>query len=534
MNGAQSLFKALVDAGITTCFANPGTSEMQLVYEIGMTDKVRPVLCLQEDVVTGAADGYARMKGAPAFTLLHVGSGFANGVAMLHNAGRANTPIVNVVGANASYHQPNYPEHELINGRVADLARTVSYWSQEARSASNLGELGAEAAAVAKTGKICTVIAPTNWHWEEANPPPIVPASPGRPKTATEAIAHAATMLKNGKKTGLVLGNLALRGEALTSAGRIAAKSGAVLLAETFPSGHLSRGEGRPSADTIPYEYEICVRFLESFQQLVFVGAQFPVATFAYRNKPTLKSPPGCDLFAMASVEQDLPEALKSLAEATGAANAASARQPRTEAAPPSGDLTAEAIGQTLCMLMPENAILVDEAATNGPSIFAATKGARAHDYLSPLNGGAIGGGLPMALGAAIACPDRKVVHLQADGSGMYTVQALWSMAREKTDIVIVVLKNDAYAILGLEMARVRENELNIRMKSMFDLSNPTLDWVKISTGLGVPAVRAGTAEEFHRQFEAALGAKGPQLIECQVVTPKEWFALEDYIHRNR
>jgi acetolactate synthase I/II/III large subunit len=182
MNGAQSLFKALVDAGITTCFANPGTSEMQLVYEIGMTDKVRPVLCLQEDVVTGAADGYARMKGAPAFTLLHVGSGFANGVAMLHNAGRANTPIVNVVGANASYHQPNYPEHELINGRVADLARTVSYWSQEARSASNLGELGAEAAALAKTGKICTVIAPTNWHWEEANPPPIVPASPGRPE----------------------------------------------------------------------------------------------------------------------------------------------------------------------------------------------------------------------------------------------------------------------------------------------------------------------------------------------------------------
>ena len=182
MNGAQSLFKALVDAGITTCFANPGTSEMQLVYEIGMTDKVRPVLCLQEDVVTGAADGYARMTGAPAFTLLHVGSGFANGIAMLHNAGRANTPIVNVVGANASYHQPNYPEHELINGRMTDLARAVSHWAKEARSASNLGELGAEAAALAKTGKICTIVAPTNWHWEEANPPPIVPASPGRPE----------------------------------------------------------------------------------------------------------------------------------------------------------------------------------------------------------------------------------------------------------------------------------------------------------------------------------------------------------------
>src|SRR5271165_2254982 len=205
MNGAQSLFKALVDAGVTTCFANPGTSEMQLVYEIGMTDNVRAVLCLQEDVVTGAADGYARMTGAPAFTLLHVG----NGIAMLHNAGRANTPIVNVVGANASYHQPNNPEHELINGHITDLARVVSHWAKEACNASNLGELGAEAAALAKLAKICTIVAPTNCHWDEANPPPIVPASPGRPKTAAEAIAHAVTMLKNGKKTGLVLGNLA-------------------------------------------------------------------------------------------------------------------------------------------------------------------------------------------------------------------------------------------------------------------------------------------------------------------------------------
>src|SRR5271157_552634 len=218
MNGAQALFKSLVVSGVTSCFANPGTSEMQLVYEIGMTDKVRAVLCLQEDVVTGAADGYARMTGAPAFTLLHVGSGFGNGIAMLHNAGRANTPIVNVVGANASYHQPNNPEHELINGHIADLARVVSHWAKEARNASNLGELGAEAAALAKLGKICTIVAPTNCHWDEANPPPSVPASPGRPKTAAEAIAHAAAMLKNRKKTGLVLGNLALHGEALNTA----------------------------------------------------------------------------------------------------------------------------------------------------------------------------------------------------------------------------------------------------------------------------------------------------------------------------
>ena len=534
MNGAQSLFKALVDAGVTTCFANPGTSEMQLVYEIGMTDKVRPILCLQEDVVTGAADGYARMTGAPAFTLLHVGSGFGNGIAMLHNAGRANTPIVNVVGANATYHQPNYPEHELINGHLTDLARVVSHWAKEARSASNLGELGAEAAALAKTGKICTIVAPTNCHWDEANPPPIVSASLARPKTAAEAIARAAAMLTNGKKTGLVLGNLALHGEALDIAARIGAKTGAALLSETFPSYHLSRGEGRPPVDPIPYAFEIGFRFLLPYEQLIFVGALFPVATFAYKNKPTMKSPPGCDLFIMSSVDQDLTAALKALAEATDAARAAAPRQPRTEAVAPSGELTAETIGQSLCMLMPEKAILVDEAATNGTPIFAATKGARAHDYLAPDSGGAIGGGLPLALGAAIACPDRKVVHLQADGCGMYTVQALWTMARQKTDVVIVVFKNDVYAILHLEMARVRENEINARMKWMLDLDNPALDWVSISTGLGVPATRATTAEEFHRQLEAALGTKGPHLIECQIAPRKDLAQLEDYIHKNR
>ena len=534
MNGAQSLFKSLVDAGITICFANPGTSEMQLVYEISMTDKVRAILCLQEDVVTGAADGYGRMTGAPCFTLLHVGSGFANGIAMLHNAGRANTPIVNVVGANASYHQPNYPEHELINGHITDLTRVVSHWTQEARSASNLGELGAEAARLAKTGKICTIVAPTNFHWEDANPPPNPPAPSPRPKVAAEAIAHAAEMLARGKKTGLVLGNVALHGKALERAGRVAAKTGAVLLSKTFPSFHLSRGEGRPPVDLIPYEYEVCVKFLETFEQLVFVGALFPVATFAYKNKPTMKSPPGCELFAMASVSEDLDAALQSLAEAIGAGGTAAPRQARTQSQKPSGELTAGAIGQTLCMLMPEGAILVEEAATNGAPIVEATKGARAHDYLNPVNGGAIGGGLPMAIGAAIACPDRKVIHLQADGSGMYTVQALWTMARENADVVIVVFKNDAYAILQIELARVREGDMNARAKTMLDLDNPAMDWVKMSTGLGVPAARVTTAEDFHREFEAALAAKGPRLIECQVAIAKEMIALTEYIHKTR
>lgn len=534
MNGAQSLFKALVDAGMTTCFANPGTSEMQLVYEFALADGVRSILCLQEDVVTGAADGYARMTGTPALTLLHVGSGFANGIAMLHNAGRANTPMVNVVGANASYHQPNYPEHELINGRITDLTRVVSHWTQEARSASHLGELGAQAAALAKTGRICTIVAPTNRHWEDANPPPAMPAPAGFPQVSAAAIARAAAMLGAGKRTGLVLGNRALHGTALDTAARIAAASGATLLAETFVSRHLARGAGRPVIETIPYEYEIGVKFLSGYEQLLFIGAAFPVATFAYRNKPVWKNPPDCALFAMASVEEDMEAALDRLCAAMGAETAEPVPAGRLTGDAPSGDLTAGAIGQSLALLMPENAILVDEAATNGPAIIAATASARAHDYLNPLNGGAIGGGLPMALGAAIACPDRKVVHLQADGSGMYTVQTLWTMAREKADVVVILLRNDAYSILDLELARVREGDPNDRMRLMTSLAGPTLDWVCIAQGLGVPASQARTAEDFHDKLTSALQTPGPHLIECQLPITQEWIALEEYVHDNR
>ena len=534
MNGAQSLLKALVDAGVSTCFANPGTSEMQLVYEIGLSDRVRPVLCLQEDVVTGAADGYGRMLGAPAFTLLHVASGFANGMAMLHNAGRADTPLINVVGVNASYHQANFPEHELINGRAIDLARPVSHWTQEALSASHLGELGAKAAALAKTGKVCTIVAPTDRHWEDANPPPLAPLPAERPGAAPETIERAAAMLASGKRTGLVLGNVALQGEALETAARVAAKTGAALFCETFPSRFLQRGEGRPPVEPIPYLPELCLQALARFEQLIFVGAPFPFATFAYKGKPTLKTPPGCALIEMASTDEDLSAALRALADATAATEMAAPRQARTEFAAPAGALTAAAIGESLAILMPENAVLVDEAATNGMPLFAATKGARAHDYLSPVTGGAIGGGLPMALGAAIACPDRKVVCLQADGSGLYTVQALWSMARERTDVVVIVLKNDAYAILGIELARVREGDANAKMTSMLSLGGPALDWTQIASGFGVPASRAETAEDFHRKLQAALAEKGPRLIECAVGIAKEARFLEEVIHGSR
>jgi acetolactate synthase I/II/III large subunit len=337
------------------------------------------------------------------------------------------------------------------------------------------------------------------------------------PKASPETIQEVAALLTNGKKTGIVLSSHALYGDGLELAGRIAAKTGADLLGETFPS-RLARGEGSVRVQLIPYILEMALKFLEPYEQLILVGALFPVVTFAYKDKPVVKISKSCEVSTLATVDHDMMAALSDLANAVGAPSQPAARQSRSKSSPPAAILTDDAIGQSIGMLLPEKAILVDEGATMGSAIFDRTQGARAHDYLYAVCGGAIGGGLPLALGAAVACPNRKIVVLQGDGCGMYTVQALWSMAREQADVIVVLLKNDDYAILNIELARVREGDPNEKMLSMLHLDNPTLDWVRIAEGQRVPASRATTAEEFHKQFEAALGSKGPRLIEAQVV----------------
>lgn len=527
------MFKALTDAGLDTCFANPGTSEMQLVYEMGRTNDTRAVLCLQENVVTGAADGYGRMAGRPAFTLLHVGSGFANGMAHLHNAGRANTPIVNVVGANATYHQHNFAEHELINGRIVDLARVVSHWAQEAKSASDLALLGAMAARYSRigAGKVCTVVAPTDCHWDPAVAPPVPAAALETPRVSPETIQELVSLLSNGRKTGLVLGSRALQVEGLELAGRIAAATGVDLLAETTPS-RFARGEGRVPVEKIPYLPEEAVPFLKKYAQLILVGARFPVTTFAYKGKPVIKVSPDCQVTTLATVDHDILIALGDLAKAVGAPSQPAARRDRSMEGPPTGVLTDDAVGRSIGLLLPEDAIVVVDSPTTEGALYRRTEGARAHDYLQAENGGAIGGGMPVGLGASVACPNRKTVVFEGDGSGMYTPQTLWTMAREKADVTVVVMKNENYAILNIELARVREGEANEKMLSMMHLNNPSLDWVKLAEAQGVPASRATTAEEFHRQFEAAMGTKGPRLIEARIVQTLQ--PAIDGVHRSR
>ena len=514
MNGAEKLLETLVESGVELCFANPGTSEMQLVSAIGNNEKMRAVLCLFEGVVAGAADGYGRMSDKPAITLLHVGSGFSNSMANQHNAHRAHSPLVNIVGDHATYHlQYDSP----LTSDVAGHAKLCSDWVRVSESADDLAASGAMAvqASMQGWGKIATLVAPANHAWEEASTSAPALALPEVTAVLPEAIAAAAKLLGNGKATALYMGGHALREESLAAAGSIAAATGARIVCETFPA-RLQRGAGRVAVERLPYFAEQAAELLADFEQIILVGAKAPVSFFAYPGKKSWLAPEYCELLTLAEVDQDVCGALQAVATQIGATNAPVTAPPIPPLTAPEGVLTPMAIAQSLAMLMPENAIISDEAATCGLAMFPATVGAPQHDWLT-LTGGAIGQGLPLSLGAALACPDRKVIALQADGSAMYTVQALWTMARENTDVVVVIMNNHSYAILNVELMRVGGAAPTAKTLSMFDLSRPDIDWVNIAEGMGVPATQATTAEEFHTQFANALATRGPRLIEAMV-----------------
>jgi len=515
MNGAERLLETLVESGVELCFANPGTSEMQLVSAIGNTDNMRAVLCLFEGVVSGAADGYARMADKPAITLLHVGSGFSNSMANLHNAKRANVPLVNVVGDHATYHlQYDAP----LTSDVPGHAKLCSEWVGVSESADDLAVCGAQAVQVSMQGwgKIATLVAPANHAWEESTNKAPALAVPEMELVSTDTVSELAVALSNGKATALFLGGRALREESLAAAGLIARATGARILCETFPA-RLQRGAGRVPVERLPYFAEQAAEVLSSFEQVVLVGAAAPVSFFAYPGKESYLTPDNCELLTLAGVHQDTNAALQAVAMKLGATVPAETARAASEAPAPGGILSPLAIAQSLTQLMPDNAIVSDEAATCGLPMFPATVNSPPHEWMT-ITGGAIGQGLPLSLGAALACPDQKVIALQADGSAMYTVQALWSMARENTDVTVVIMNNRSYAILNIELARVGAGQPTPKTLSMFDLSHPDINWVEISEGMGVRATRATSAEEFHQQFSEAMTSRGPRLIEAMVV----------------
>ncbi|MBP6364280.1 MAG: acetolactate synthase large subunit [Novosphingobium sp.] len=514
MNGAEALIETLQLCGVEVCFANPGTSEMQLVAALDSHARIRPVLGLFEGVVTGAADGYGRMADKPAATLLHLGPGLGNGLANLHNARRAGSPVINLIGDHATYHL-HYDAP--LTSDAEGVARPMSDWVRVARSARDLPQAGAEAYAQAMRypGAIASLIVPADHAWDEgaSTVAAAVPATP--PKAPAAVVADAAEALRSKGPTALYLGGRALRGKALIAAGRIAAATGARLICETFPA-RMERGAGRVAVEKLPYFGEQAADYLKDFTAIVFVGAEPPVSFFAYPGKPSWLSPEGARLVRLASLREDAEDALSALAEALDAPPEPGLIQPAAIPPAPDGPLNLMSMGAIVAELMPADAIVSDEAATAGMALYPMTAGAAPHDWMT-LTGGAIGQGLPLAVGAAIACPDRKVLALQADGSGMYTCQALWTMAREKLDVTTVIINNGSYAILNIELARVGVQNPGPKALSMLSLRDPALDWVSISQGMGVPAVRATTAAEFRAALADAIAHKGPRLVEAIV-----------------
>ncbi|HXV01369.1 MAG TPA: acetolactate synthase large subunit [Caulobacteraceae bacterium] len=515
MNGAESLVHTLADAGVEVCFANPGTSEMHFVAALDREPRLRPVLGLFEGAVTGMADGYGRMAGKPAATLLHLGPGLANGLANLHNARRAATPIVNIVGDHATYHaQYDAP----LASDVAGFARPVSAWVHSSTSALTVAADGARAvaAALAPPGGIATLILPADTAWNAAEgPAPPLPV-PAPAEVGGEAVDRAVRASRAGARCAILIRGAALDEAGLASAGRIAEATGARLMVDTFVA-RLARGAGRVQIERIPYFAEQIVDFLAEVEELVLVGARPPVAFFAYPGKPSWGLPPGARITYLAHPHEDGKAALLALAEAVGAGPKATVLAPFQRPDAPSGPFNPYTLGQVIARHLPEGAIFSDEGATGSLGTVLATATATPHDHLG-LTGGSIGQGVPLATGAAIAAPSRKVVCLQGDGGAMYTLQALWTQAREKLDVTTVILANRAYAILQIELHRVGALNAGPKALSMFDLTQPNLDFVALAKGLGVEAGRAETIEAFEAQFAAAMAGNGPRLIEAVMV----------------
>ncbi|MGZ8202390.1 MAG: acetolactate synthase large subunit [Burkholderiales bacterium] len=515
MNGAESLVRTLVVNGVNVCFTNPGTSEMHFVAALDKVEGMRCVLGLFEGVVTGAADGYYRMAGKPASTLLHLGPGLGNGLANLHNAKKARSGIVNIVGEHATYHlRHNAP----LTADIAGIARPVSDWVRTATDARSLARDCAAAIHAARIapGQIASLIAPADTAWGEADGIAEAEPPPQRSEAAPEAIDAAARALSSGEAAMLMLGGAALRGKALEHAGRIAARTGCRLMAE-FNNARMEGGAGRVHVNRLPYPVDQALAALKGMRHLILAGARTPVAFFAYPNKPSVLAPVDCQINTLATVEQDLERALEVLADAVNARRTPPAPVgERRPGALPTGKVTPEGIAAVIAALLPENAIVADESVTTGRNFSHAMGAAQPHDWLN-IMGGAIGWGLPIATGAAIAAPDRKVVALEGDGSGMYTLQALWTMARENLDVTVVVLANRAYQILRSELANMGAGTPGQRATDMLTLDRPALDWVALARGHGVEGTRATTLEEFAEQLQHALAHRGPRLVELVI-----------------
>ena len=512
MNGAESLVHTLLKGGVDVCFSNPGTSEMHFVAALDRIPGMKCVLGLQENVVTGMADGYFRMSEKPACTLLHCGPGLANGLANLHNARRARSGIVNIVGDQATYHRPY---DAPLTADTEGWARGVSAWVRTSAHAAEVGADAAVATQAARTspGQIATMILPSDTCWDPggivAEPLPV----PATPQAETHAIRNAARVLREKRNVLVLLGGPALREGAQQLARRIEAATGCRLLAEGS-NARVQRGRGRLPLERVPYPVDQAVAALASVEHIILVNAKAPIGFFGYPGKPSKHYPESASVHVLTRYEQDAEAALRALVEELGAPHAAIADPgPRPEAA--RGAPTPEGLARTIAALMPEGCIIADESVSFGRGFYQETFAAPQHDWLH-ITGGAIGCGFPLATGAALGAPGRRVIGLQADGSGMYTLQALWTQAREKLPVTTIVLANRKYAILLGEYQGVGANPGRTAM-DMLDLSNPDIGWVQLANGMGVEAAQATTLEQVGDLLAQSCARPGPFLIEMVI-----------------
>ena len=511
MNGAESLVRTLIASEVRVCFTNPGTSEMHFVAALDKVEGMRCVLGLFEGVVTGAADGYYRLSGTPAATLLHLGPGLANGLANLHNAKKARSGIVNIVGEHATHHL----EHDApLTADVEGVARPMSDWVKTTTSSRTVAADGALAIEAARTapGRIATLILPADTAWNEADGPAIARAALPRAQVSGDAVKAAARVLRE-PGAALLLGGIGMHARALELAGRIAAVTGCRLIGE-YNNARIERGAGRVDVKRVPYVVDLAVAMLKDVRHMVLAGSKPPVGFFAYPGKPSLLASPECAFTRLAGVEDDVVGALEALAADIGALTTPPVQvAPLAPPALPGGRISLDGIAAVFGALLPEGAIVVDESVSSGRGFAGLTANAAPHDWLSSM-GGSIGYAMPVSVGAALACPDRKVITLEGDGSGMYTLQALWTMAREGLDVTVVIFANRTYNILRGEFASVGAGAPGQRATDMLTLDRPNLDWLALARGHGVEAGRATDLDELAVQLKRGLACQGPYLIE--------------------
>jgi acetolactate synthase-1/2/3 large subunit len=510
VNGAECLLRTLVANGVNTCFMNPGTSEMQFVSSLDRVSEMRGVLCLFEGVCSGAADGYARMLRRPAATLLHLGPGLGNGLANFHNARKARSPIVSIVGQHTTQHlRYDAP----LSADIEAFARTVSEHVCTVMEAQHMGRdaAAAIAAACSPPGQVATLIVPADLSWSEAGPPSGLVRHTGFVKVEPCQVREIASLLRGGAPVGLLLGGSTLLDRGIETAGRLAAATGVRVFANRY-SARLVCAGGRFAPIRLPYFPEAAASALAGLKHLILVECKAPVSFFGYPGRPSSLVPEGCTVHTLATMDADGVQALESVLDECGSGDVV----PQSNGAPHEVGVgegfTLDTIGRTLARFLPDQAIVSDELVSSGAAILRHLDAAPCFDLL-PVTGGSIGQGLPVAVGAAVACPGRKVIALEADGSSMYTPQSLWTMARERLDVAVLILANRRYRILDIEMERTG-GSVGPRANDMLDLRRPELDWVKLAQGMGVEATRATTVAEFAAQWQDAMRRPGPRLVE--------------------